>query len=236
MDGSTTLGTVNLTAATATTSTAAYPTSSLAAGLHSIQAQFTGSNGFLASTSNTIAQSVTAPALSAAFSPNELSIASGSSGTSTLTLTPVGGYSGTVTLACGTLPLTNMSCSFLPSSLTFTGTNVIQTSSLTVGTTAHAALQHPVLPGSNSALPVAFGFAVFPFVGFMSLFGRGRSNARKLFLLLVFAVVSFTGMCALSGCGGSSSNNATPGSYVVPVTVTAGGVTSNLNLIVIVHQ
>jgi endo-1,4-beta-xylanase len=236
MDGSTTLGTVNLTAATATTSTAAYQTSSLAAGSHSIQAQFTGSNGFLASISNTIAQSVTAPALSAAFSPNEISIASGSSGTSTLTLTPVGGYSGTVTLACGTLPLTNMNCSFLPSSLTFTGTNVIQTSTLTVGTTAHAALQHPVLPGSNSALPVALGFAAFPFVGFMSLFGRGRSNARKLLLLLVFAVVSFTGICAISGCGGSSSNNATPGSYVVPVTVTAGGVTSNLNLIVVVHQ
>lgn len=234
MDGSTALGSAALTAGGATTSTATYSISTLAVGTHSITAVFAGSAGFVQSSSAALTETVAGPGLTAALSSASISVAGGSTATTTLTLTPVGGYTGSVSLACGTLPSALLTCSFTPASITFTGTNVVQTSTLNIGTTAVAGLRSPAMPGSKSKSGIAFGFVAFP-IGLLALFGGRRSGARKLFLFAALAVLSMGAMLAVSGCSSTKSNNAPAGSYVVPVTMTANGATTNFSVVVVIH-
>lgn len=234
LDGTTTLGTGTLSAAGTTASTATFATAALAAGKHTITAAFNGSPAFVLSTSTALTQTVIAPSISGAFSPDVIGVAKGSSGTTTLTLTPVGGYTGTVTLACGALPVANLTCAFAPASLTFTGTNAVQTSTFTVGTRATAGVSYPALPGSRSTPGTALGFLAFPFIGLLALAGRRKSGARDLFLLVVLAVSSIGIVFATSGCGGASKTAAS-GMYLIPVTVTDGTTTSTVSVSVVVH-
>jgi len=103
LDGTTTLGT-GLLSGSSTVATAAISTSSLTAGTHSITASYAGVNGYVSSTSPTLSEIVVAPAYSASVSPSSLTISRGATTGAVLTLTPVGGYIGNFTLACGTLP------------------------------------------------------------------------------------------------------------------------------------
>lgn len=182
------------------------------------------------------AQALIVPAgVTASFSPSSLTVASGSAGMSTLTVTPAGGFSGTVMLACGALPA-HVSCTFSPASLTFGGANAAQTSTLTVGTNAAAALRLPGLLGQNAGAGIYAAFAAFPCLGMLGLAGvrkRRMVFGRVLLLGMLFAGVTLT----LAGCGGSStaSTKAAPGTYTIPVTVTAAGSTSTVSLSVTVQ-
>src|SRR5260370_28748468 len=80
--------------------TAKYSTNSLSAGSHSVVAAFNSTNpDFAGSTSSTLTQYVSD--FTVAVSPSSLTLARGASGTYTLTVTPVGEFSGTVSLSCG---------------------------------------------------------------------------------------------------------------------------------------
>ena len=229
MDGSTMLGTsVAVTMASTTSSSATYTTSALGAGVHSLTAVFTGANGFGNSTSSPVMQTVTAPALTPSLSPASLTISRGSSGTSTVTLSPVGGYAGTVTLACGILPA-HVTCSFSNASFTFTASSTAQTSTLTISTKdMTSAMLRPLHLGSGMAL------AGLPCLGLLALFRR-RNGMRGAGLVCLAMLLSGS-LVALSGCGSSSSNNIAPaGSYTVPVVVTAGGSATTLNVAVTVQ-
>jgi phospholipase/lecithinase/hemolysin len=221
MDGSTVIGSSAVTMASSSSSSATLTTSALAAGVHPVTAVFTGVNGFGNSTSSAIMQTVTAPLLTPSLSPTSLSIVHGSTGTSTVTLSPVGGYTGTVTLACGTLP-SHVTCSFSTSSFTFTATTAAQTSTLTISTKdmATASRSIPLRTGAGVAL------AGLPCLGLLALFRR--RNMRGLGLMC-FALLFSGGLVALSGCGGSN-NTASTGSYTIPVIVTAGTTTTTLNV------
>ena len=99
-DGTTTLSTAALASGSAT-----YSTSALAVGTHSITVSYSGDSIFGGATS--AASTVTinlAPAINFAAQPTSLTVVHGSSGSIVITGTPVGGYTGTVTFACGTLP------------------------------------------------------------------------------------------------------------------------------------
>ena len=237
LDGTTTLGTGTLNSTGTPTGMATFSTSSLTAGPHSITAAYGGATGYVASTSAAITQTVTAPALASTLSPTSITIARGSTGTSTLTLTPSGGYSGTATLACGTLPA-HLSCTFAPASVSFTGTGAAQTSTLTIGTTAttSAALLVPAIPGSPTTPLIFSAVAFFPLLGFggLAAFRRRRSGSHSVRLLVLLAMLSAGATLGLTGCGGND-NKASAGTYTVPVNVTASGSTSTLNLTVIVQ-
>lgn len=177
-----------------------------------------------------------APSLSLSLTPNTLGIAIGATGQVTLTMTPVGPYAGAVTLACGQLPA-NLTCSFSSSTVSFTGASTAQTSTITIGTTASASLAYPKTSGA-SASGIALGFIALPSIGFIALLRRSRSSGlRRLFVLAIITVASLGTIVAASGCGGSSSSSkkASAGSYVVPVTVTANGATTTVNMVVVVH-
>jgi hypothetical protein len=175
---------------------------------------------------------VIAPAFSATASPNPLNITSGSSGMALITATGVGGYTGTLTLACGTLPA-QLSCSFTTTSLTLSSTNTVQSSTLTIATSSTAALERPAGFGGGRAPRVFAAMLFCPALGGLLLTGFRRRKHAGLRLLLLLLLFSST-LLGLTGCG-SNSTHAT-GTYTVPVTLTAsGGGASAISLQVVVE-
>lgn len=155
-------------------------------------------------------------------------VAPGSSGTSTVTLTALNGYSLPVNLTCsvtGTgspLPACSAS-SFGTNPLTPTAGGA--TSALTITTT-----------GSSAALvrPSKFFYAMWLPIAGMALVGMGFSSARtrrkKLLGFLMIGMV-MTALFLMPACGGGSSSSTTPppsgcsgctpaGSYTVTITGT----------------
>lgn len=229
-DGTTSLG----AAATLSGGKATLTTSTLSAGTHAITATYSGDTSFMGSTSASLTQTITAPSLTTALSPTSITIARGSSGTSTLTLTPAGGYSGSATFSCGSLPA-HLSCTFAPATLTFTGTGSAQTSTLTISTNATASFSLPAGPHGNSSLPIWAG-VIFPGFGLLGLAGiRRRAGPAAHWIQLSLVLIFFSGaLVGLSGCGGGSST-AAQGTYPVTVTTTAGSTTSTTTLTVVVQ-
>jgi hypothetical protein len=229
-DGTTSIGTGTLASVGATSATATLTTSSLSSGTHTIMATYAGTaatagaGAYAASASATIAEVVTAPAFSAALSPTSITVARGASGSSTVTVTPVGGYSGTVSFACGTVAA-DLTCLFSSASLTFNGNNTAQTSMVTVGTAGNfASLRR--LEGTGQAP----GLEVFPAVMLLPCFGLGGAlllRRRGVGLGRIGGVVLFglvAGGVALGVSGCSSPDNRA-----------ASGVTTTLNLTVAVQ-
>ena len=152
--------------------------------------------------------------------PASQTVSPGTSGTSTITINPTGGFTGTVNLTCS-ITTTNSPapvCS-LPASATTTAT-------LTVSTTAAtAAVQH----SSN------IFYAMLLPIGGMTLLGVGFGSRRKkvLGLMLMFLMVS--GLLFLASCssgsssssGGGGGTSGTPaGAYTVTVTGKSGSLTA----------
>nr|WP_255551415.1 sugar-binding protein [Granulicella sp. dw_53] len=234
LDGGSVIGTGALTATSTTASKATYTTTALTAGTHTITATFPGALGFNSSSSAAITQIVTAPAYQAAFSPTTITIARGSSGTSTLTVKPIGGFTGTVTVGCGTPP-SHMSCSFSTSTLTFTAASTAsQTATITIGTTGMAGLQLPQSPDSTNSHRTMWAFAL-PCIGLVALFRRRSSGLRNMRLLAAILVCSAAAMLGILGCGDGGSKQAAAGTYTMNVNVTANNVTSNVPLTVTVQ-
>jgi phospholipase/lecithinase/hemolysin len=231
-DGTTAIGS-SLVSGSTTTAIATLTISTLTAGVHNITAQFTGVNGYSNSTSSPVTETITAPALTEAFASPSLTVFHGGSGTTSLVFNPVGGYTGTATVACGTLPA-HVSCSFSNSTLTFTGNNAPQTVQLTLNAdTMTASLARPNLNHAPGDLVLAAGS--FPLLVLVSLAGihRRRSALRMAgsaltVLLLAAAAVGMT------GCSGDP-NAATSGSYTIPVSVTSNGTTKSITLTLVVQ-
>ena len=214
---------------------ASLTTSTLSAGTHAISAIYSGDGSFTGSTSARINEVITAPSFTVSVSPTSITIPRGSVGTATVTLSSVGGYSGTAAFACGSMPA-HLSCVFAPSSVSFTGSANTMTSTLSIATNASAAMEAPLLPGSSGTSSV---FAAFLLPGF-GLFGfaalrRGKDGGGRqgLRMLVAIAALSAAGILGISGCGGS--NNAASGTYTVAITATGGSTTSTVNLTAVVQ-
>ena len=212
---------------TGTTSTATFTTTSILAGPQTISASFVGVNGYSSSTSASFTETVVAPAFTATASA-PLTISDGQSGVETLNLSAVGGYAGTVTFGCGTLPSPHFTCSVSPTSITYPSSTT--TAAVTIGTSGTARLDLPPL-GPRFGGEIVAACIFLPCLG---LIGRRRAAGvwtQRLLLLTVLGVL-FAG---ISGCGGNGNSNLVPkGSYTVPVIVTASGTASTANIAVTV--
>lgn len=233
-DGTTALGS-SLVKGTGITATATLTTSSLLAGPHSLTAVFIGVNGFGNSTSAAISENVASPGFTTSLNPGSLTIKSGSSATTVLTVTPVGGLSGIASFSC-TSPPSRITCSFSPVSIALPGDNKPQTTTLTVSTGAFANLLLPTRPGAF-APPIYTAITFFPFAGLLGFAGVRRRKAVPRGLGLFIFLTMFSGGAALglSGCSGGSSNNTPAGSYVVHVTTTVNNTVSTQDLSVVVQ-
>jgi hypothetical protein len=166
---------------------------------------------------------VIAPDFTISASPSSATITAGQSATTTLTVTPIGGYSGTLHFSCGTLP-TGVACTFTPSSLTPSG--AAATVSLTVSTTAPGVAARRTLDRGLSA--IAWAGVIFLAFSPKRLWRMNQLLKHScLLLLLVGALVS------LSGCSsGSNSNppNTNPGTPTGAQTIAVTAADSSGNL------
>jgi uncharacterized repeat protein (TIGR03803 family) len=230
--GTTTLGTVTLDA----NGNATLQTSFAAAGAYNVTASYGGSANYAPSTSSSLTETVVTPGITATVNPVSLSVQPGSSGQLVITITPVGGYTGTIDLSCGTLP-PHVSCTFVPPTLTISGAGPF-TDTLTVntGAAATAQLRNPSRGGRLDGLFLAAvlwlpGSAV-AMLG-LKLRRRKHSTPRKI--LWMIAILLWIGAGALTSCGGGA-NVAKPGTYTIPITLTVSGEsTQNISATVIVE-
>jgi len=144
--------------------------------------------------------------------------------TSTISLTPSGGFTGAVSLSCAITPTAASdpaTCS-MPASVSISGSTA-QTVTLTVHTTSALNQVRQLLwPATgNSAL------ACILLVGVRSRLRRWRSILGMLILL--FAIVGGALGCGgggtSSGGGGGGNSGTTPGTYTITVTGVSGSVT-----------
>jgi hypothetical protein len=146
------------------------------------------------------------------------SVSQGASAGYTLLITPLGGGSGSFTFACDALP-TNALCVFSPPSETING-----------GGSGNVAVA--VSTGSASALAMPLRVLPLVCVGLLLPVGWKRRRRGLLLALFLGLVMGGLGSCAGSGGGGGGGTGGsgggsgyTPdGTYSIPVTVTANGV------------
>jgi hypothetical protein len=160
--------------------------------------------------------------------PSSLTIKSGSSASTVITLTPTGGFTGTVNFTCGTLP-SDVTCTFMPTSLTVSSSTAL-TTTLTIGTTGTATAALIKQP-AGTVLPTLLAALILLPLGFTRRILRTRKAGSPWLGLLLLAgtCLAAEGLLATAGCGGSSSSTP-PGTYSVPITVTSGSTTVPLNL------
>jgi subtilase family serine protease len=211
-----------------------YSTSFSTADSHSVTASYAGDTTFGTSTGsvtvNVQGTSSGKGTFSMAFSPSTLTVSQGSQGTETLTVTPSGGYTGTVVLSYDTSndnALANL-CLEGGNNITSNGDIVVSNSSAVAGqiivdtnasdcvsSAAVAALAKRglhVIPHAGKAanttassrnrgsLPVGLALAGLLLAGFL---GRSSRKLRALACVIALAAIGL----AMSACGSTNTNN-----------------------------
>ena len=231
--GSTSLGTATLTNGTAT-----LQSSFASAGSYAIIATYQGDKNNSASTSNAVTVVVAAPDFTIAATPTSGSITPGQSATFTFTVSPIGGYAGTVQFSCSTLP-SHASCAFSPASVTPTSGSPAS-STLTVTTAAAVALFRPDRPLVKSMIPVD-GLALAGLMGLVFTPGKNMRWSRSLRMLVAGLSLAAAAFLLIACGGGGSSSPSSPGtpagSYTISVNASgnAGGPQHGVNIVLSVQ-
>jgi hypothetical protein len=202
-------------------------TTALPAGTDTATATYAAAGNFAGSTSSAVTLTITAasggsaPAYTVTANPASLTITSGATGSTTLTITPTGGYKGTIALSCASLP-TNATCVFAQNPVALSGNNQGVTVGLQINTTAQqAAGKSPHGTLNPTLLALAFwwpggltGLAVF-------LRKRKLKKTQPSWLLLLLFACTFALAAGLSGCGMSGTvTNQTPSTFQVMIVAT----------------
>jgi hypothetical protein len=220
-------GTTNLGTATLSSGVATLETSFAVAGSYSTTATYQGDANNSGSTSSAVTVVIAAPDFAVAASPTTGPVTPGKTVTFTFTVTPTGGYAGTVKFTCGTLP-GEAACAFSPASVTPSGGSPVS-STLTVTTAAATARLDSDRPfGPSSPWIPAGGLALAGVIGLAFSPGKIRRWHRQLRVLgwgLLLASITLSVM-ACGGGNNTPSNPGTPaGSYTISVSAadSAGG-------------
>lgn len=241
VNGPTPTGTVTLASGSGYTSsvtalsngsaTIAIPANALTAGTVTLTASYSGDANYLSST-GTASLSVT-PAVAPGFAinANNLTLKAGASSgnTTAITVTPLGGFTGNITLAAQ-ITSSPAGAALDGPTLTFGSSNPVNitsaspaTATLTIFTTAAGAsgAQSQITNrpgGSCGAIYLGLSFFTLPFC-----IRARRFRRHSIFFLLVYAT-AFAG--GFSGCGGNSGSSSTvaaqpgtlPGNYIIAIT------------------
>jgi hypothetical protein len=218
----------------------------LSIGTHKIVAVYAGDNSFTGSTSATDVVTVTnpGPGVSLSSSTGIISIpAPGQSGTQLITVSAISGFTGSVSLSCAVsnppagatnLPTCGLSS---PSAITLSATATSANVTLTVSSTAaHASVFRPT--GRPATPNWFFTSQIAAFIACLFLLGIWGQKRHSFvpFVILLFAVVAAgTGCGSGSSSGGSGTPGTTPGIYLVTVTATPAGTTTQPTDIIMVN-
>jgi hypothetical protein len=240
LNGSTSLGTGTLNAGGVATLSGVQFTSS---GSYSLTADYGGDVNFNGSTSAVLSQTINAPPppdYSITLNPTALTIARGSAGSTTMTVTPANGFTGAVTVTCSGLPA-NTSCS---------GGNVtvssgVATGMLTITTNTSAKLANPgdgTMLASQHGSPAHLPFSALLGTGVIGIvFSLGgshlrRPKPRKLGMLGLFLLCLITlSILLMPACSSSSGPKSPTGTSTVTVTATSGSITHSTSLTVTIQ-
>ena len=210
-DGNTNLGSDTLDA----TGVAALRTNTLAAGTHSITAAYAGDATFEGSTSAGVTIDIDNPDFSVKAAPSSGSVIAGQSTQFVLTVTPIGGFAGNVAFSCG--PVTGVTCSFNPATVSAAGGPANTT--LTVTVSASTAQFGPLTPEQIGPLGLLFAIGLFWF----AMWGAGKLPSARLSPVTATAALIFTLALAIGGCGGyGSSSPANRRTATINVTAQSG--------------
>jgi MBG domain (YGX type)/Bacterial Ig-like domain (group 3) len=222
-NGSASLGTANLSAGVATLTIATLPV-----GTDIITASYGGAATFAASSgsASVTVNPATPPSYTIVPASTTLSTTQGQNASTTLTLTPVGGYSGTVVFSCQNLPA-NAKCAFAQNPVTLTGNNQPVNVGITIATDVQQAKL--AAPPTSTPLNPLLPALAFWWPGCLAGLGaigpkRKLSKTQQRWLQLCLLLVATGALAAgLSGCGGVSSVTPTSATTVtVTATATSG--------------
>jgi FG-GAP-like repeat/Abnormal spindle-like microcephaly-assoc'd, ASPM-SPD-2-Hydin len=189
------------------------------------------------------------PSYTVTANPATLSIVQGQAGSTVLTFTPVGGFTGTVSLSCSGLPA-DSNCVFVPAQAVMTGNDAVVTVTLTVNTTGTNGQLSQLLPGgfripgmggSNGKLAGLLGILLAAVI--LGWSATQAKRPRYALAVLALLVVAMAG-AGLTACGGGSKSSqpssaaTVPGTYTVNVSASAGsgGAHTAVVMITIVQQ
>jgi hypothetical protein len=232
LDGTTASGTTALNAQGIATDTL-----TLTAGSHSIEAMYVGDSDFAGSQAM-LTQVIATPGLSLSSTPSALTLAAGQTGAFKISVTPSGGYTGSITFTCAGLP-TFVSCSFSPATLTVDGSNTATGTTLQITTS-----------GSSSGLVSALGSNPFDAGTHTLLFGwlpgglaafvlfRKRKKLPNVLRIALWIAILATSVMGIEACGGGGAMNSTPpGNSTIIITATGlGGIAQSLPISVTVTR
>jgi hypothetical protein len=230
--GSITLTSGSFTSATTTLSSGSatinVPAGSLTVGTDTFTASYSGDSNFNAAT-GTASVTVTNPSFTISGTPVTVAPGAITGNVSTITVTPVGGFTGQVALTAAVTA--SPAGAQYPPTMSFGSTSLVSitgtnpgTATLTISTTAstRAALNHSQDPrvfwymGSGATLACLLFFGI-----------PARRHSRLRMLGLFAILMAFVGgILACGGGGGNSSiSGTTAGSYTITVTGTSGSTT-----------
>jgi hypothetical protein len=222
-NGSTLIGAGPLSSGTATFN---YNPSALKGGTYSITASYPWNSSFGNSISTPQTLNVQGFKISA--NPTTVTVtAPGQTGSTTLTVTPLGGFNQTVSYSCSGLP-SEATCTFAAASAT--------SETLTITTTGPSASLDKI-PLRRSRL-----FYALMLPGFLGLWlSAGNRKSRRAMRLLSFVAVLSLAALWMPACGGggssTQSNPGTPvGTSTVTITATAGSLTAPPTIITLSVQ
>ncbi|MGD0913008.1 MAG: Ig-like domain repeat protein [Terracidiphilus sp.] len=201
-DGSTSLGSSQLSAAGTASVTASFST----AGVHNLTAVYQGNAGFMGSTSAVFQETIQAGDFTISATPAAAGVYTGVAAKAEVNIAILRGFDQALSLTCSGLPA-NTTCNFSPASLP----DGQGASSLLIQTTA----PHQVAAAASIPVLGALGLLFMPF------FKRRRGFLAGLCaVLLAFGVAM-----GMSGCASANSitGGTPPGTYQVAVTATTTG-------------
>jgi large repetitive protein len=194
-----------------------YTITASSTGLTSAQAPFTvsGAKDFSVSTSSS------------------MTVVSGSSGTANVTVAPVNGFTGAISLNCSGLPAHSV-CSFSPASLNADGSNTTLPSVLTISTGVASAASGQQ-PGSPIMLASGAGFISMGMLGLVFVPRKRRiressSGPARLLGLVLLAMILLAGMLGCQGLQNGQTLLTPRGSYTVTVTATSTNVSHSASM------
>ncbi len=182
--------------------------------------------GVLLNTATAVAQDFAITAASG--STSSQTISAGQTASFNLVVVPMGSFTGTVNLSCAVTPAsaTAPTCSLSTSSLQIgsSGAQPVIVKVSTTSATAAVEFSHSLPPGT---MPLTWSLLL---LGSAWLCGRNR---RRLLVLGAPVILLALAFCA--SCGGGSSSSSQGTKYDVTVTATAGSVSQNMALTVVVQ-
>jgi hypothetical protein len=208
---------------------AMYSTTSLSQGPHSITATYEGDVANASSTSDAI--TVTVSDFSLPASIPSVSLIAGETKTATFAVSPVSGFTGTVSVACAVpANMTGASCSASPVQLAGSSGD----STLTVKTTGTGPIRITAISPRDTWLTACFGLVP------VGLFWVGNPASRRRLRGWLICFVLTVLIAGAVSCGGNNKKDHTDsgtqaGTYLLTVTATSGTASHTMSVTVVVQ-